>query len=178
MNNGTDPDAVVAGFADRLPFPDGSFEVVLAGSLLEHVPDWPAAAAEAFRVLVPGGVFWFCTTSTLCPRQSEIRGFPAFGWYPNSWKRKVMRWALIHRPEAIGHTDCPAVNWLTPWKTRRLLHEAGFSRVLDCWDLRGLDEGGRLYRIFLRLARSNPAAKIFAESLTGASAYAALKPGK
>jgi ubiquinone/menaquinone biosynthesis C-methylase UbiE len=175
--NGTDPEAVVCGTADRLPFPDRSFEAVLACSLLEHVPDWSAAAAEAYRVLVPGGIFWFCTTSTLCPRQAEIRGFPAFGWYPNPWKRSIMRWALFHRPDLIGHTDSPAVNWLSPWKTRRLLHEAGFSGILDCWDLRGLDEGGSFHRLFLRIARSNPAAKFFAEILTAASAYAARKPG-
>ena len=41
--------------ARRLPFPDGTADVVSAGELLEHVPDWPAVIAEACRVLRPGG---------------------------------------------------------------------------------------------------------------------------
>lgn len=39
----------------RLPFADGTADVVSAGELLEHVPDWPAVVAEACRILRPGG---------------------------------------------------------------------------------------------------------------------------
>jgi 2-polyprenyl-6-hydroxyphenyl methylase/3-demethylubiquinone-9 3-methyltransferase len=41
--------------ATRLPFADGAVDVVSAGELLEHVPDWPGVVAEACRVLRPGG---------------------------------------------------------------------------------------------------------------------------
>jgi len=48
---------VVAIRADalRLPFRDASFDVVVAGELLEHVSPMSAAVAEACRVLRPGG---------------------------------------------------------------------------------------------------------------------------
>lgn len=46
---------VVAGRAERLPFPDETFDVVLAGEILEHVADTEAVVAEACRVLAPGG---------------------------------------------------------------------------------------------------------------------------
>ena len=39
----------------RLPLPDAVADVVSAGEILEHVPDLPAAVAEACRVLRPGG---------------------------------------------------------------------------------------------------------------------------
>jgi 2-polyprenyl-6-hydroxyphenyl methylase/3-demethylubiquinone-9 3-methyltransferase len=39
----------------RLPFADGSADVVCAGEILEHVPRWPAVVAEASRILRPGG---------------------------------------------------------------------------------------------------------------------------
>lgn len=41
--------------ARRLPFADGAADVVVAGEVLEHVPDLPAVLAELIRVLRPGG---------------------------------------------------------------------------------------------------------------------------
>jgi len=41
--------------AERLPFPDGSFDVVYSWGVLHHTPDSDRAIAEAQRVLKPGG---------------------------------------------------------------------------------------------------------------------------
>ncbi|WP_026912635.1 methyltransferase domain-containing protein [Patulibacter minatonensis] len=49
-------DAVRADAAD-LPFDDASFDVVVAGEILEHVSDLDGTVAEALRVLRPGGTF-------------------------------------------------------------------------------------------------------------------------
>jgi SAM-dependent methyltransferase len=46
---------VVAGDALALPYPDGTFDVVIASEILEHVPDDRGAIAELVRVLRPGG---------------------------------------------------------------------------------------------------------------------------
>jgi len=40
---------------ERLPFPDGSFDLVLAVTVLEFVPDPMRALAEMHRVTTPGG---------------------------------------------------------------------------------------------------------------------------
>jgi 2-polyprenyl-6-hydroxyphenyl methylase/3-demethylubiquinone-9 3-methyltransferase len=47
--------------ARRLPFADGSFDVVCAMDFLEHIDEPAAAIAEGARVLAPGGVFFFHT---------------------------------------------------------------------------------------------------------------------
>ncbi len=45
----------VGGDALRLPFPDATFDRVVASEVLEHIPDDAAAATELARVLRPGG---------------------------------------------------------------------------------------------------------------------------
>ena len=47
---------VVNGDATAVPLADGCADVVAAGELLEHVPDWRAAVAQACRLLRPGGL--------------------------------------------------------------------------------------------------------------------------
>jgi ubiquinone/menaquinone biosynthesis C-methylase UbiE len=49
------PVEFVHGEAGALPFPDGSFDVVRAERVVEHVPDPAAAVAEMLRVARPGG---------------------------------------------------------------------------------------------------------------------------
>lgn len=56
---GFDVDTVVTD-AERLPFPDESFDLVLGHAVLHHIPDLEVAAAEFLRVLRPGGTLAFC----------------------------------------------------------------------------------------------------------------------
>jgi SAM-dependent methyltransferase len=164
------------GVAERLPFPDATFDVVRANSVVEHVTDPAETFKEAHRVLKPGGVFWFLTASSLCPVQNEIRRFPAFSWYPEGVKLAVMNWAKVHRPDLIGHTTRPAIHWFTPRKARRMLREAGFGEVHDRWDLRLTSESGPLYGAALGLVRMNGVTKFLADVVVPDCAYAAVKP--
>jgi ubiquinone/menaquinone biosynthesis C-methylase UbiE len=45
--------------AERLPFPDESFDLVLGHAVLHHIPDLPRAFSEFARVLAPGGTVLF-----------------------------------------------------------------------------------------------------------------------
>jgi SAM-dependent methyltransferase len=49
--------------AQRLPFADQAFDIVLAMHMLYHVPDRPLAIAELRRVLKPGGTALVVTNS-------------------------------------------------------------------------------------------------------------------
>jgi SAM-dependent methyltransferase len=45
--------------AERLPFAEASFDLVLGHAVLHHIPDLPRAFAEFERVLAPGGTVLF-----------------------------------------------------------------------------------------------------------------------
>lgn len=45
--------------AERLPFDDGGFDLVLGHAILHHIPDLPRAFSEFARVLAPGGTVLF-----------------------------------------------------------------------------------------------------------------------
>jgi len=49
------------GYAEKLPYADGSFSVIICLDVLEHVQNLEAAIREITRVLAPGGIFIFDT---------------------------------------------------------------------------------------------------------------------
>lgn len=70
------PNAVMTGFPDvdmqALPYPDGSFDLVVHSDTLEHVPQPLRALAECHRVLRPGGVLCY-TVPVIVERMSRRR---------------------------------------------------------------------------------------------------------
>ncbi len=52
--------AFCAAAVEALPFPDGTFDVVLSNGVLNLVPDKPAAVRQIFRVLRRGGRLQAC----------------------------------------------------------------------------------------------------------------------
>jgi 2-polyprenyl-3-methyl-5-hydroxy-6-metoxy-1,4-benzoquinol methylase len=167
---------ILPGTAEATGLPSDQFDVVTCASVIEHVKDAQAAFNEVYRILKPGGIFWFATASSRSPRQREINGFPMFGWYPDSVKRRVMAWTQVHKPHLIGYTEAPAIQWFTPGKARRMLRQAGFREVLyDRWDLRQPSEGGPLYQVALRLVKLGWPTKLVADVLLPGCAYATIK---
>ena len=63
----TRAEGVVCGDGTLLPFPDGSFDLVLSHEVLEHIPDDARAVREIVRVLKTGG-----RLALFCPN----RGYP------------------------------------------------------------------------------------------------------
>jgi 2-polyprenyl-6-hydroxyphenyl methylase / 3-demethylubiquinone-9 3-methyltransferase len=67
------------GDALALPFDDGSFDVVCAMDLLEHVEDPARLVAEAARVLAPGGMFFFHTFNRT--RRADLIVIKGVSWF-------------------------------------------------------------------------------------------------
>ncbi len=74
------------GYAESLPFADGSFSAIVCFDVLEHVQDLKTTISEIARVLAPGGVFVFDTINrTFLARAILIwygENFPSGGLQP------------------------------------------------------------------------------------------------
>lgn len=84
------------GDALRLPFPDNTFDRIIASEVMEHIPDDGTAAAELFRVLKPGGRIavtvpaWF--PEQVCWKLSEEYHAPiAVGGHVRIYRERQMR---------------------------------------------------------------------------------------
>jgi SAM-dependent methyltransferase len=93
----------------RLPFRDGSWDVVAFSSVLHHVPDRRAALAEALRVLRPGG--W------------------AFAFDPNLRHPAMFLFrnprSPLYNPEGVSPDERP----LPPGVLRQDFQAAGFAAI-------------------------------------------------
>jgi SAM-dependent methyltransferase len=63
----------VGGEAERLPFPDESFDVVISNGVIDLIPDKDAVFAELHRVLVPGGRMQIADVTIQNPVSAEGR---------------------------------------------------------------------------------------------------------
>lgn len=165
--------SIVAGKAENLPFDDDRFDLVHASSVIEHVQNPAAAFREAHRVLKKGGVYWFFTASSMCPRQQEIKRFPLFGWYPDTLKRRIMLWARDNCPRLVGMSGSPALNWFTPSKARRMLRDVGFEQIYDRWDL--ASPSGVILTGAISLIRRVRLLRLLGNVCVSGCAYAAIK---
>ena len=94
--------------AQAVPFPDRSFDVVMARHMLYHVPDIERAVAEAARVLRPGGHLMALTNSANnMPEYATLRRraaarFPAMT-QPRAY---IARFSLENGPDYLkGHLE-------------------------------------------------------------------------
>ena len=75
--------------AERLPFADASFDLVLGHAVLHHIPDLPRAFAEFERVLSPGGTVLFAGEPSRYG--DRLAGVPkrAAGALAPMWRRAI-----------------------------------------------------------------------------------------
>jgi ubiquinone/menaquinone biosynthesis C-methylase UbiE len=141
--------------AERLPFEDASFDLVLGHAVLHHIPDLDRAVGEFHRVLKPGGTVAFCGEPSAhgdriaaLPKRAAIATAPL-------WRRAVgagKRGAGGGEDPDYGHALEAEVDVhaFAPATIRRVLADAGFTAVR----IRGEELLANLYGWWLRTLES------------------------
>jgi cyclopropane fatty-acyl-phospholipid synthase-like methyltransferase len=88
--------ALVAGEAEALPLPDGSFDLVYSTDVIHHVGDRAAYFTEAARVLAPGGMIATVTDSP----EDIARRRPLSSHFPETVAIEERRYPTIQALQA------------------------------------------------------------------------------
>jgi SAM-dependent methyltransferase len=131
-----DEAAVLEGSAESLPAQDGSQDVVLLESVLEHVESVGDSLTEAYRVLAPGGVAYITTTNRLRVARNGEFNVRLFQWLPRLVKEAYVFRHLHHDPTLANGTERPAVHWFTYSELCQLGREAGFFKFYSVLDVK------------------------------------------
>jgi SAM-dependent methyltransferase len=122
--------------AERLPFPDSWFDLVLGHAVLHHLPDLDAAFAEFHRVLRPGGWIVFAGEPSrrgdrlaAVPKRLALRAAPLW--------RSALRVSAAHvngagpdgAPDDHALEPLVDVHAFTPDELAGHAHRAGFVQV-------------------------------------------------
>jgi SAM-dependent methyltransferase len=141
--------------AEALPFPDGSFDLVLSHEVIEHVDDDRASAAEMVRVLRPGGRLVLFCPNRLYPFETHghyWRGRYHFGNTP----------LINYLPDRLRNRLAPHVRAYTAGGLRTLFQDLPVCIVAHTQVFPGYDNivaghpglGRWLRRVTYRLERT------------------------
>jgi ubiquinone/menaquinone biosynthesis C-methylase UbiE len=84
--------------AERLPYPDDTFDIVIGHAVLHHIPDLDQSFAEILRVLKPGGRFVFAGEPT---RHGDVvaRRLSRLTWWAATHATRLPRLSAWRRPQ-------------------------------------------------------------------------------
>ena len=117
--------------AERLPFADASFDLLLGHAVLHHIPDLASAFTEFERVLSPGGTIVFAgEPSRYGDRLAEVPKGAAATLAP-LWRRAIRARAVQRREHDTTHAleGVVDVHSFAPAELSRAAEQAGLREM-------------------------------------------------
>lgn len=161
------------GSIETVNLPSSAFDVVLAESVFEHVPDHREGFRNIHRALKPGGVLHFTSTNKFARKSGEFEGVPLYGWYP-----RAIRWRIRTRSERSGvNAESAFFDWhqFTHQGLRRDFRRAGFARVYDRFELIRADEKTGAKRAVISAYKHVPPLKELVALFAGGTEFVCVK---
>jgi ubiquinone/menaquinone biosynthesis C-methylase UbiE len=142
--------------AERLPFDDGSFDLVLGHAVLHHIPDLAGAFSEFARVLRPGGAVVFCGEPSRNGDRLAAVPKRAGTIFAPVWRRLVGADAAGPNGDHAHHAEHALesevdVHAFAPDELEAMLGEVGFGQVR----VRGEELLANVYGWWLRSLESS-----------------------
>lgn len=143
---------LVAATADRLPFPEQTFDLVVAADVIEHVPDPEAMVRSCVRALRPGGSLWLST-----PNRYSLTPEPHVRLWGVGLLPRPLAVRYVRRLRGVDYSD---VRTMSAAGLRRVLEASGTDVRVDPAPITAAVRGtygavGRraidLYHLLLRL---------------------------
>jgi ubiquinone/menaquinone biosynthesis C-methylase UbiE len=127
----------VQGDAERLPFPDKSFDIVLSSHVLEHLPDFDRGARELVRVARKRVIVALPTCLNLSA--AALLGNDYGFWKFSKTSLYALPWGILRiignvfgegvQEGYAGSKELPHI-WRYPWVMRRRLERATGWRIV------------------------------------------------
>jgi len=119
------PAHIVAALGEQIPFRGASFDLVVSLKVLEHCADAPGVIREAWRVLRPGGIFYFNTENYLSFWEPHYN----VPWLPLLPKKLGALYLRLRgrSPDFLYN----AIHYTTLYSVRRAWKAAGFVSCRD-----------------------------------------------
>lgn len=133
------------------------YDVIIASSVFEHVEHWQSGLTRIYEALTTGGLMFFFSTNKFCPKSGEYNML-FYSWLPNKWR---YRFRMARQGKDIMKLGIDFHQFTHP-RLRRFFHRLGYARVLDVFDIVGLDlEYPKLWKkILIRTVMCIPPLKI------------------
>lgn len=110
---------LVCGCAEALPFASGSFALIHAGDVIEHVASQAETMSEAYRTLAPGGTLFLASPNRFSLAPEPHVHVWGVGLLPRAWMPGYVR--------AMGGGSFHAIRTLGLGEWRRLLQRSPFG---------------------------------------------------
>lgn len=150
---------IVQGVAEKLPFPDNSFDFINMGEVVEHIESPQQMLREAYRVLRPGGHAYLSAPNRYAIRDQHFHLY-FVNWIPRSLADTFIALFGKHKEysdTSAGRQRLADMHYYTYGSIVRLVQSIGF-RVEDMRSLRIKKEmpdfKGAAARLIYPLARA------------------------
>lgn len=138
--------ALTQGSAERLPYPDESFDFANLSELIEHVEDPSAVLSEVARVLAPKGVAYISVPTRFSLRDPHFKLY-GVNWVPRRFSEAYIQFFRSDKQNAenAGRQRLSDMHYYTFNQFKRLLASKGLMatdsreerlRTLVPWPLR------------------------------------------